>query len=266
MAAIRPSNAESTSRRTASTPEASAAHSGQSEGELRRVGEQSPLCCVCASSEGIDLLRAETSARCAPRSVRRPLRPILARCPFAHWARNVPAPRCQRVSATSTGSPARSPAHRSARSRWVRPIGSGARRVRRPTSTSAGRIQGPCVVPADGASQRPFYSLSRARRGGSRTPAPRGPRGGDNRAILSSSVPFAPPRSLSPSKVALVHELPLAFRLSIIDRLPEAPSSGGEGDRGPCRPRAALLPFRPRGADPGVRARLPRRGNDGDRR
>ena len=37
-------------------------------------------------------------------------------------------------------------------------------------------------------------------------------------------MPFAPPRSLSPSKVASFTSCPLAFRLSIIDRLPEAPS------------------------------------------
>jgi putative RecB family exonuclease len=37
-------------------------------------------------------------------------------------------------------------------------------------------------------------------------------------------MPFAPPRSLSPSKVSAFTECPLAFRLSVIDRLPEPPS------------------------------------------
>ncbi|MDA8356035.1 MAG: PD-(D/E)XK nuclease family protein [Actinomycetota bacterium] len=37
-------------------------------------------------------------------------------------------------------------------------------------------------------------------------------------------MPFAPPRSLSPSKVSAFTDCPLAFRLSVIDRLPEPPS------------------------------------------
>lgn len=37
-------------------------------------------------------------------------------------------------------------------------------------------------------------------------------------------MPLAPPRSLSPSKVSSFTDCPLAFRLSVIDRLPEAPS------------------------------------------
>jgi putative RecB family exonuclease len=37
-------------------------------------------------------------------------------------------------------------------------------------------------------------------------------------------VPFALPRSLSPSKVSSFTDCPLAFRFSIIDRLPEPPS------------------------------------------
>jgi len=38
-------------------------------------------------------------------------------------------------------------------------------------------------------------------------------------------VAFPPPRSLSPSKVSSFTDCPLAFRLSVIDRLPEPPSS-----------------------------------------
>jgi putative RecB family exonuclease len=38
-------------------------------------------------------------------------------------------------------------------------------------------------------------------------------------------MPLAPPRSLSPSKVAAFTDCPLAFRLAAIDRLPEAPSA-----------------------------------------
>src|SRR5580700_3175876 len=37
-------------------------------------------------------------------------------------------------------------------------------------------------------------------------------------------MPLLPPRSLSPSKVTSFTDCPLAFRLSIIDRLPEPPS------------------------------------------
>jgi putative RecB family exonuclease len=37
-------------------------------------------------------------------------------------------------------------------------------------------------------------------------------------------MPFTAPRSISPSKVASFTDCPLAFRLSIIDRLPEPPS------------------------------------------
>lgn len=37
-------------------------------------------------------------------------------------------------------------------------------------------------------------------------------------------MPFTPPRSLSPSKVSAFTECPLAFRLSVIDRIPEPPS------------------------------------------
>lgn len=37
-------------------------------------------------------------------------------------------------------------------------------------------------------------------------------------------MPLAPPRTLSPSKVSAFTDCPLAFRLSIIDRLPEPPS------------------------------------------
>jgi putative RecB family exonuclease len=38
-------------------------------------------------------------------------------------------------------------------------------------------------------------------------------------------VPLAPPRSLSPSKVTSFTNCPLAFRLSVIDRIPEPPSA-----------------------------------------
>lgn len=38
-------------------------------------------------------------------------------------------------------------------------------------------------------------------------------------------MPLAPPRSLSPSKVSSFTDCPLAFRLSVIDRLPEQPSA-----------------------------------------
>lgn len=37
-------------------------------------------------------------------------------------------------------------------------------------------------------------------------------------------MPLAPPRSLSPSKVSSFTDCPLAFRLSVIDRVPERPS------------------------------------------
>ena len=37
-------------------------------------------------------------------------------------------------------------------------------------------------------------------------------------------MPANPPRTLSPSKVSSFTDCPLAFRFSIIDRLPEPPS------------------------------------------
>src|SRR6476659_6365190 len=52
----------------------------------------------------------------------------------------------------------------------------------------------------------------------------RGPRNCHTPALLSVTVSYAPPWSLSPSACSSFKECPLAFRFSYIERLPEPPS------------------------------------------
>ena len=136
-----------------------------------------------------------------------------------------------------------------------------------PTSTAAGPTPGATSSRCRTRASRPTppATAERGRATGYRRAGRGGDRGGpgstrrSHRRRTLGAMAFPVPRSLSPSKVSSFTDCALAFRFSVIDRLPEPPTiATNRGHAGPCRARAAP-PAGPGRAHAGRGPGLPRR-------